>query len=192
MMEPFNLVMGEGSILYTYITSSMPPGRGNASVRVHVDRPRVFQNYCECLAGLLLLDDFTIDNGGTLFMPASHNRVDAPSEREFMEKAIYLEAKAGSVFYFNLRLWHSGGKNHTDHWRHALALGVVRPYLKQRFDLPKMLTKYQIDVSTLSKYALQKLGYDAIIPASLQEFYGPIETRTYREKSEWEMVKLGF
>jgi ectoine hydroxylase-related dioxygenase (phytanoyl-CoA dioxygenase family) len=184
-IEPFNDVMGEGCILYVYITSSMPPGNPNFSSRIHVDRPRVFQDYCECFAGLLLLDDFTEENGGTFYLPGSQFQKEQPNEKYFYANAKRLIAPAGSVFYFNLRLWHAGGMNTTNQWRHALALGMVRPYLKQRFDLPKMLAKHNVDVSQLSDYAKQKLGYFAIPPSTLDEFYGPVEKRTYKEKGEY-------
>ena len=184
-IEPFNDVMGEGCILYVYITSSMPPGNPNFSSRVHVDRPRVFVDYCECFGGLLLLDDFTEQNGGTFYLPGSHKQQSKPDEEYFYKHAERVIAPAGSVFYFNLRIWHAGGLNQTKDWRHALALGMVRPYLKQRFDLPKMLTKHGVDVSNVSDYAKQKLGYFAVPPTSLDEFYGPVEKRTYKEKSEY-------
>jgi hypothetical protein len=188
-MEPFNWVMGEGSILYVYISSSMPPHGKNASTRVHVDRPRVFEGYCECLAGLVLLDDFNKDNGSTYYLPRSQYLREEPQSEAFYKNALQIEAPAGSVFYFNLRLWHAGGENKTANWRHALALGVVRPYLKQRFDLPKMLEKHNIDISHLSDYAKQKLGYNAIPPTSLDEFYGEPEKRTYKEVPEWVVVQ---
>ena len=163
----------------------MPPGSPNFSSRIHVDRPRVFQDFCECFGGLLLLDDFTEENGGTFYLPGSHIVKEKPEEAYFYAHAKRLIAPAGSVFYFNLRIWHAGGLNKTNQWRHALALGMVRPYLKQRFDLPKMMAKHNVDVSHLSDYAKQKLGFNAIPPSSLDEFYGPIEMRTYKEKGEY-------
>jgi len=189
LMEPFNWVMGEGSILYVYITSSMPPHGKNASSRVHVDRPRVFKDYCECLAGLVLLDDFSKENGSTYILPGSHHSTETPNNDFFFKNAVQIEAPAGSVLYFNLRLWHSGGENKTERWRHALALGVVRPYLKQRFDLPKLIEKHNVDISHISDYAKQKLGYFSIPPSSLADFYGSPDQRTYKEIPEWEIVK---
>jgi ectoine hydroxylase-related dioxygenase (phytanoyl-CoA dioxygenase family) len=189
LMEPFNYIMGEGSILYVYISSSMPPFKPNFSSRVHVDRPRLFPNYCECFAGLIMLDDFTENNGSTLVLPGSHNSPEKPDDDYFYTHAKTIISSAGSVLYFNLRLWHAGGLNNTSAWRHALALGVVRPYLKQKFDLPGMIKKHEIDTSYITDYARQKLGYFAISPSTLDEFYGPIEKRTYKEKSEWEIIK---
>ena len=182
--------MGEGSIIYVYISSSMPPYKGNFSTRIHVDRPRLFSNYCECLGGLIMLNDFNEENGCTKVLPGSHNLKEKPTELFFQENAININAKAGSVLYFNLRLWHTGGINTTNQWRHAIAIGVVRPYLKQKFDIPGTIKKNQIDIRHLSPYAKQKLGYNAIPPTSLNEFYGNagIE-KSYKEKSEWEIAK---
>lgn len=185
LMEPFTAVMGEGAIIYAYISSCMPPHLPNFSSRVHVDRPRLFKDYCECLTALVLLDDFTEENGCTMYLPGSHNRLHPPTEEEFNKNAKRLIAAAGTVFYFNLRLWHSGGLNKTDKWRCALAIGLVRPYLKQKFDLPAALKKYNVDTSHITDYAKQKLGYFAYPPATLDEFYGPAEQRPYREISEW-------
>lgn len=187
LMEPFNDVMGEGSILYVYISSCMPPYGKNFSSRIHVDRPRLFQNYCECLAGLVMLTDFTKENGSTYILPSSHNDSDQPSEQYFYENAIQIEAPAGSVLYFNLRLWHAGGFNNTDEWRQALALGVVRPNMKQKFDYPAMIQHYDVNTDHITDYAKQKLGYFSIPPKSLEEFYGPDEIRTYKEVSEWKV-----
>jgi hypothetical protein len=46
-----------------------------------------------------------------------------------------------------------------------------------------------VDVSHLSDFAKQKLGYFAMPPASLDEFYGEIDKRTYKELPEWEIVE---
>ncbi len=192
LVEPVNLIMGEGCIIWSYITTSLPPGSPNFTTRVHVDRPRLFQNYCESAGTLILLDDFTESNGATWYLPKSHTRADEPTEEEFYATAKRLLAPAGSVFFFNLRLWHAGGFNKTNTWRHALSIGFVRPYLKQKFDIPKILQSNGTDVSSISNYAKQKLGFYSIPPASLDEYWGPEEKRTYKEKSEWLLAKEGY
>ncbi len=188
LMEPMTEVMGEGNIIWTYITTSMPPDDKNFSTRMHVDRPRLFPNYCESIGALILLDDFTEQNGGTWYLPGSHNRIDVPTEEEFYAKAIRLQAKAGSVFYFNLRLWHAGGYNATKQWRHALIIAVMRPYIKPKFDFVKMLSLHGINADELSNYVKQKLGFFAIPPATLDEFWKE-DKKTYLEISEWEIAK---
>src|SRR5688572_3254871 len=122
LMAPFEWVMGEGCIIYADTSSSMPPGGGNYSNRIHVDCPRLIPGYVTNMGATILLDDFTERNGATWFLPGSHTRAEAPSEDEFYGGAGRVIAPAGSAFYFNARLWHAGGHNQTGEWRHALML----------------------------------------------------------------------
>lgn len=183
-LEPLNAVLGEGSIVYAYTSSSMPPQEGNPTVRIHVDSPRLIPNYVTNMGAIILLDSFTENNGATYFLPGSHTRAEAPSEKEFLSQAQRLIAPAGSVFYFHARLWHSGAKNNTDNWRHALTINMCRPFMKQRLDLPRLLCQTSVDVSSLPETALQKLGFYSQVPASLDEYYQPPEKRKFRQKAE--------
>ena len=181
---PFNALLGDSCITYVYTSSSMPPNGSNYSKRIHVDRPHYNPNVLESLGCLICVNDFSIESGGTWVLPYSHLKVDEPSEAYFYKHAFQIEAKAGSVFYFSLRLWHAGGENKTAHWRNALGIGMIRPIFKQRIDLPKAIPAAV--AAQLSDKAKQKLGYFAQAPASLEEYYAPKETRAYREKSEWD------
>jgi ectoine hydroxylase-related dioxygenase (phytanoyl-CoA dioxygenase family) len=182
LMDPFEWVLGEGCILYAYTSSSMPPGAGNYSGRIHVDCPRLIPGYISNMGATILLDDFTADNGATWFLPASQQRPDAPTQEEFQAKAQRVIAQAGSVFYFNARLWHAGGKNQTNVWRHALTINMCRPYMKQRLDIPRAMA--HLDLSQTAPKALQKMGFLAQVPASYEEYYAPPELRKFRQKAE--------
>jgi ectoine hydroxylase-related dioxygenase (phytanoyl-CoA dioxygenase family) len=182
LLEPFNAVMGEGCIVYAYTSSSMPPSDTNYSARVHVDCPRLIPNYITNMGATILLDDFTAENGATWFLPWSQNRVEAPTDPEFYENGERVIAPAGSVFYFNARLWHAGGMNKTNNWRHALTINMARPWMKQRIDIPRAMA--HMDLKKMSPAALQKLGFDAQVPASYDEYYAPPEQRKYRQKAE--------
>ena len=103
-------------------------------------------------------------------------------EEEFFEKAKRVVAPAGSVFFFNARIWHAGGKNSTNRWRHALTMNVCRSFMKQRLDIPRMMAG--IDTSGAPPKALQKLGFLTQVPASYDEYYAPAESRKYRQKAE--------
>src|SRR5579884_2626876 len=103
LMDPFEWILGEGCIIYAYTSSSMPPGGGNYSNRVHVDCPRIVPGYVTNVGATILLDDFTEENGATWFLPGSQSRADAPGEEEFYRDAKRVIAPAGSVFYFNAR-----------------------------------------------------------------------------------------
>ena len=184
LMKPFDWVLGDTSIIYVYTSSSMPPRQSNYSARIHVDRPHFIPGYTEAMGCLILLDDFTPENGATWVLPGSHKIVSAPDDKFFYDNAIRITAPRGSVFYFNLRVWHAGGYNETDKWRHCLGIGMIRGYLKQRIDLPRLL--HNVDLSGISDFGLQKLGFFSQPPSSLKEYYAPANERSYRQRSEWD------
>ncbi|HUP58469.1 MAG TPA: phytanoyl-CoA dioxygenase family protein [Bdellovibrionota bacterium] len=177
----FETVMGEGCIIYSYTSSSMPPKGTNYSHRIHVDCPRLIPDYITNMGAILLLDDFTKANGATWVLPASQWQAEPPSEEAFRAKAVQLEGRAGDVIYLNSRLWHSGGLNTTEHWRHSTTIGVCRPWMKQRLDFPRLLGDLE---PILSERALQKFGFHAQVPASYAEYFAPPERRKYKQKAE--------
>lgn len=182
--QPFNWILGETCIIWVYTTSCLAPNSINSTSRIHVDRPHLIPGFNEGVGSLILLNDFTEENGATWFLPGSQNNPEAPDADYFYKNAIRLIAPKGSVFYFNLRMWHAGGENKTQEWRNALGIGMIRPYYKQRIDLPRALE--HIDTNKLSDLAKQKLGYFSQPPATLEEFYENATTKLKLQASEWE------
>ena len=182
LTQPFNSILGDGCIVYAYTSSSMPPGATNYSRRIHIDCPRIIPGYITNMGATILLDDFTEENGATYFLPNSQLMAEEPTEEFFYANAKRLVAKAGSVWFFNARIWHAGGQNHTDQWRHALTINMGRSWMKQRIDIPRAMN--EIDVSGVSEAAKQKLGFLAQVPANYDEYYAPIEERKFRQKTE--------
>ena len=174
--------IGEGSIVYAYTSSSMPPNKTNYSRRIHVDSPRIIPGYITNLGVTIALDDFTEENGATYFLPKSHVLNTPPDEEYFYKHAKRFIAPAGSVWFFNARIWHAGGDNKTQQWRHGLTLNMCRPYMKQRIDIPRAMEN--MDLSNVSEKALQKLGFLAQTPANYDEYYVSPEKRKYRQKYE--------
>lgn len=182
LMQPFEWILGEGCIIYAYTSSSMPPHGENYSARIHVDSPRLIPGYPTNVGATILLDDFTEENGATWFVPHSHGRAEAPSDEEFYATGKRLIAPAGSVFYFNARLWHAGGRNGTGQWRHALTINMCRPYMKQRIDIPRAMA--HMDHMAYSQRIRQKLGFLSQTPANYDEFYAPPAQRKFLQKYE--------
>jgi len=182
LIKPFEDTLGPGCIVYSQTSTSMPPGAGNYSSRIHVDCPRIIPGYIGTMAALILLDNFTEANGATCFLIGSHHSPEPPSSEVFYEKAERLIAPAGSVLFWHPRLWHAGGKNATAEWRHALTVVMCRPYMKQRIDIPRALS--HLDVSQMSPRVYQKLGFLAQVPANYDEYYAPPERRKFRQKTE--------
>lgn len=184
VMNVIEAVLSEGCIVYAYTSSSMPPGASNYSFRVHVDCPRRIPGYETNAGAIIALDDFTEENGATWILPGSHKRADKPTEGEFFAQAKRTLAPAGSVIFLHPLVWHSGGKNETQEWRHSITLNMCRPFMKQRLDIPKMMATSGVDLTGASDKALQKMGFYAQVPESLEEYYQPPEKRKYRQKVE--------
>ena len=182
LIEPFNWLLGEGCIVYSQTSTSMPPLGGNYSTRIHVDSPRIIPGYLSSFMALILLDDFTEENGATWFLPGSHTTRDQPDPDYFYANAKRLIAPAGSVLFWNPRVWHAGGVNQTNIWRHAMTVVMCRPYMKQRIDIPRALAAH--DLSNVSDFIKQKLGFMAQVPASYDEYYAPPEQRKFTQKTE--------
>lgn len=181
-LRPFELILGDGCVVYAYTSSSMPPNSSNYSQRIHVDCPRIVPGYVTNLGATILLDDFTAENGATWYLPGSHELAEPPAREEFFSRAERVIAPAGSVWYFNARTWHAGGVNRTDRWRQALTVNMARPWMKQRIDIPRAMA--HLDLSGVSERALQKLGFLSQVPASYDEYYAPPELRKYRQAAE--------
>jgi len=182
LTAPFEAVLGLGCTVYAYTSSSMRPHGSNYSHRIHVDCPRLIPGYITNMGATILLDDFTEENGATFFLPGSHTRSVAPSETEFYCDARRLIAPAGTVFFFNARLFHAGGVNSTPTWRHALTINMCRPFMKQRIDIPRAMAG--MDLTKVSENVLQKLGFRAQVPASYAEYYAPLDQRPYSQPVE--------
>lgn len=174
-----NEVLGENCIIHVYTSSSMPPGAGNYSSRIHRERSSRYPDIGDFIGVIILLDDFTEANGATWYLPASHKHSGTPTEAAFYAGAERLIAPAGSVFYFDWRLWHAGGKNQTPAWRHALAMGITPAYHKQKIDLPRAIPANY--AAELDDFGRQKLGFFSVPPSSLDEYYAPPDKRSYRQ-----------
>lgn len=183
LIEGLNKIHGEGCIVYGYTSSSMPAGGTNFSRRIHVDSPRfITADYYTNTGAMIIVDDFTLDNGATWYVPGSHKREEGPTEEAFSKNAKRLVAKAGSIWFLNSRVWHAGGINTTQNWRHSFTMNICKPWMKQRIDIPKAMA--HMDIANLSEVAKQKLGFYAQVPESYDEFYVEPAKRKYRQKTE--------
>lgn len=87
--------------------------------------------YPDCLfhlSSIWMLTDFSAENGGTFLIPGSHNTTDNPSKGDlpdFDNEAPYptetnASGPAGSVLFYDSRLWHAVAPNLSDKARVAL------------------------------------------------------------------------
>ncbi len=146
--------------------------------RVHRDQ-RTFSGDHHLMAQLLvMLDDFTEENGATYLLAGSHRSREKPSDDRFFRDAERVIGPAGSIVVFDSNLWHAAGVNRSDRPRRALTLAFTRPFIKQQLDYPRTLG-YERGES-YSSALRQLLGYNARVPASLDEWYQPPDKRLYK------------
>lgn len=147
--------------------------------RVHRDL-RSFSGDLRLMAQLLvMLDEFTDENGATYLLSGSHRMAEQPSDEVFFRDAVRMVAPAGSIVVFNSNLWHAAGANRSRGPRRALTLAFTRPFIKQQLDYPRAFGAGSGE--TLSPVLRQLLGYNARVPASLDEWYQPAERRSYQK-----------
>ena len=167
LMQPCDAVLEPGSILYT-MTSLCHPAHGGGRP-VHVDTQYVAPGFVMGLGVMVLLDDFTAATGPTRFHPEV--TVEAPSPEDFERRALRLEAPAGSACWFHGRIWHYSLPNTTDRARRAVLAAMVRPYLRQRLDMPRMVA--HLNPESLPTDVQHRLGFDKILPGSYEEYFLP-------------------
>ncbi|GAB3738687.1 hypothetical protein GCM10028794_21680 [Silanimonas algicola] len=154
------------------------PGVENYVHRIHRDVRTFIPGYNLRINVLVMLDDFSEQNGATLVLPGSHGRPDPPSESEFSEGCHRLTGKAGTVVLFNSYLWHRGGLNMTSRPRVALTLSYGPAFIKPQLDYARLLGRDH--GARLGALTRQVLGYNAMVPTSLDEWYRPGPERLYQ------------
>jgi hypothetical protein len=125
---------------------------------------------------LVMIDDFTIENGATKVVPSSNRLEERPTEQFIENHSIQVTGKAGSIILFDSNLWHSAAPNKTTQSRKALTPTFTRAFMKQQADYPRMLGN---DFPKNEKMR-QLLGYNSRTPSSLDEWYQPPEKRMYQ------------
>ncbi len=127
---------------------------------------------------LLMLDDFTPDNGSTFLLSGSHKFSEKPSDEAFEISKEQAIASAGSLLVFNSNVWHRGHDNLTNFARRSVTPMFCKPFVKQQYDYTSFLG---IDnVVQMSDFRKQVLGYFSRVPGNLDEWYQPPPNRMYR------------
>lgn len=131
---------------------------------------------------LIMLDDFSKENGATYLLPDSHKKEDKPNEKEFYKTANRALGSKGDVLLFNSNLWHAAGVNETQEERKAITITLTKPFMKQQMDYCRTLT-YPI-TEKLSNELKQLLGFYSRTPTNLYEWYQKPKNRFYRPNQD--------
>jgi ectoine hydroxylase-related dioxygenase (phytanoyl-CoA dioxygenase family) len=116
---------------------------------------------------LFCLDAFTMDNGATRVIPASHKHEAFPSDPTVAALQTPITAEAGSFVVLDAMLFHSGGVNFTDKPRRAVNHLYTVPIVRQQIDLSALLGDDFVSDPSIRRL----LGYDVQTPRDLSAFY---------------------
>lgn len=158
------------------------PGTPNFSANIHRDLRFYSGNFPIMLNCLIMVDNFTMENGGTYLLPKSHLKEEKPTDKEFFDKAIQATGKSGDLLIFNANVWHASAPNKTQDRRRGIPITLSKSFMKQLLDYPRAIGYDKID--TFSESVQQLLGYHSRTPASLDEWYQPESTRMYRKNQD--------
>jgi hypothetical protein len=173
---------GSNCIINSFSALNNLPNQSNFSAIVHRDLRFYSGEFPIMVNCLLMVDDFTIENGGTYLLPYSHLEERKPSEKEFFKNAVQATGKKGDMLIFNSNVWHSSAPNKTQEDRRAIPITVSRSFMKQLLDYPRAIGYNKIDEFNLSLQQL--LGYHSRVPASLDEWYQPEDKRFYKKNQD--------
>jgi ectoine hydroxylase-related dioxygenase (phytanoyl-CoA dioxygenase family) len=174
----FEAYFGGRYILNSFGGAINTAGRTSYAHRIHRDIRSYSGDMPLLLNTLVMLDAFTPENGATWMLGGSHKQPEKPGDDDFYARAEQAVGPAGSVLVFNSNVWHAGGNNTTDRSRRSVTPMYCRPFIKQQFDYPRGVG-YEAG-PTLTPHTRQVLGYNARVPATLDEWYQPPERRMYR------------
>lgn len=114
---------------------------------------------------LFCVDDFTIENGSTYVLPASHLNTKFPSDHYINASATQVLAKAGQFILLDCMTYHSGGFNSTGFERRAINHVYAIPFFKQQISIPNLLKDYDLTIDQK-----EILGFNYTEPNTINEF----------------------
>ncbi|HWA74819.1 MAG TPA: phytanoyl-CoA dioxygenase family protein [Polyangiaceae bacterium] len=127
---------------------------------------------------LVMLDDFTLENGATHLLSGSQTMAQKPATDVFLRDSARAIGPRGSFLFFDSRLWHATGQSTVDQPRRALTLTFTSPFFKQQLDYPRLVGYEKKDL--LSPFLRQVIGFNARVPATLEEYYVATADRFYQ------------
>lgn len=130
---------------------------------------------------LVMLDEFTAENGATEVLLGTHKARDFPPESFIQAHAKPVYGTQGSIILYDADVFHRAGVNHTQKLRVGLTCAFTKPYYKQQLDYPRFLDKDYAD--SLTPRMRQLFGFNARVPASMEEWYCP-QGRFYKSDQE--------
>lgn len=165
-------------ILNAMGTTCIYPSEAVYTQKIHRDSRSFSDGSRLILNTLIMLDDSTEENGATWMLEGSHKAAARPSDEEFYAQSIRACGKSGDLLLFDGNIWHSSGENKSDKVRRIITPLYSKPFVKQSLDYPRA---FGMDYANkISPELKQILGYNALTPSCIQDFYKPRDKRFYK------------
>lgn len=138
------ILMGESAHVLSYTANTVGPGEGGQ--KPHLDYPYYPSFFSQdhkygaammeqplALVFVVLITDFTVENGATALMPNSHKNPAFPEDKdEFFNAAIQVEGKAGDILAVRSSVQHCAMPNTSGGVRSGILIHMgpvfIRPY----------------------------------------------------------------
>jgi hypothetical protein len=149
---------------------------------VHRDLRTFSGQYNLMMNMLVMLDDFTVENGATYLLSGSHQAPEKPEVDAFQGESARAVGTKGSIVLFNSNLWHAAASNTSNAPRAALTLTLTKPFIKPQFDYCRYFDAATIE--GFSDHVRQLIGYYARVPSSHEEWYQVDEALRFYQKTQ--------
>jgi ectoine hydroxylase-related dioxygenase (phytanoyl-CoA dioxygenase family) len=164
-------LIGEDILLSNFSANITAPGSG--AMGMHADQgyvPAPWPPYAMAINVGWALDDFTVANGATRFVPGSHRKDHGPQWGQNYPEAQPIECKAGSIFVMDARVWHQTGPNTSrDQTRAGLFAYYIRGFLRPQWNWDRTL-KPEV-LKSASPLLRSLLGFGKNPTSDLQTLY---------------------
>ena len=166
IMEP---ILGDDLMLSSYAANLLHPGA--PAQEAHVDYPywdlhtrehwpqTLNSSFFLAIETVLMLDEFTVDNGASAILPGSQTRASWPAPDGFRQDSIRVTGPAGSLFMFPALLWHAGQRNNSNESRGALLGSYTCKSIKPIEDWSRCISDDTIRVASDRMKSLLGVGY---------------------------------
>jgi ectoine hydroxylase-related dioxygenase (phytanoyl-CoA dioxygenase family) len=159
-------ILGEWFILHLQNGIINRPGEAHHQRLWHRDLP--YQNFTIsrplAVSVLIVIDDFSVETGGTEVLPASHRSEFLASEPYIDAHMVAVTAPSGSALVFDSMLFHRAGLNRARTVRRAVNHVYTTPLIKQQYDFPRSLDRKGRDADSFSPQIARILGFTSQVP----------------------------
>jgi len=164
------LIVGEFFLNQQNLVINPPSSKNYNQLKFHRDLP--YQHYVStrpiAVNALFAVDDFTIQNGATIVVPASHKMEEFSSDGVIAKQAKQIEVKAGSFLILDCMTFHAASSNSSN----ADRVGINHVYstlmLRPQIDWERAISQEIRD--RLDSQQMKLLGLNHPIAGSVADF----------------------